>query len=46
MSQAVRLEGYVHGYRVAFLASAALFALALAAAGLLITSRRTSAATS
>ncbi|CAM5654729.1 MFS transporter [Streptomyces californicus] len=46
VSQAVRLEGYVHGYRVAFLASAALFALALAAAGLLITSRRTSAATS
>ncbi|WP_328902813.1 MFS transporter [Streptomyces sp. NBC_00441] len=46
VSQAVRLDGYVHGYRVAFLASAALFALALAATGLIITSRRTSAAIS
>lgn len=40
VSQLVRLDGYVHGYRVAFLASAALFALALVATGL-ITSRRT-----
>ncbi|MEY7975168.1 MFS transporter [Streptomyces pilosus] len=46
VSQAVRLDGYVHGYRVAFLAGAALFALALVAAGLLITSRRTHSATS
>ncbi|GAA3006956.1 MFS transporter [Streptomyces fulvorobeus] len=46
VSQAVQLDGYVHGYRIAFLASGALFALALAATGLLITSRRTSAATS
>ncbi|MFF0400004.1 hypothetical protein ACFYSJ_30235 [Streptomyces sp. NPDC005248] len=31
----MRLHGYVHGYRVAFLAGAALFTLALAATGLL-----------
>ncbi|MFD3675848.1 hypothetical protein [Streptomyces sp. NPDC058613] len=45
VSQAVRLDGYVQGYRVAFLAGAALFALTLAATGLLVTSRRASAAT-
>ncbi|MEU5702798.1 MFS transporter [Streptomyces aurantiacus] len=36
VTRAVRLDGYVHGYRVAFVASAVAFALALAAIILLI----------
>ncbi|MYV49237.1 MFS transporter [Streptomyces sp. SID2888] len=36
ITKAVRLDGYVHGYRVAFIASAVAFTLALAAATLLI----------
>ncbi|MVU80829.1 MFS transporter [Nocardia sp. ET3-3] len=36
MSRAGQLDGYVHGYRIAFLASAVLFSLALTAVGLLI----------
>lgn len=40
VTQAVRLEGYAHGYRVAFIASAVLFALALIAVGLLLRTPR------
>ncbi|MYU09562.1 DHA2 family efflux MFS transporter permease subunit [Streptomyces sp. SID8361] len=36
VTRAVQLDGYVHGYRVAFIASAVAFALALAAITLLI----------
>ncbi|MEU8833122.1 hypothetical protein [Streptomyces sp900116325] len=42
----MRLDGYVHGYRIVFLAGAALFTLALAATGLLVKSHRTSTAAS
>ena len=41
--EADRLAGYVHGYRIAFLASVALFALALAAIVLLVKSPRRTA---
>ncbi|MFE7332132.1 hypothetical protein ACFU8W_46175 [Streptomyces sp. NPDC057565] len=40
----VLLDGYVHGYRIAFIAGAVLFTLTLAALRLLIRSRRTAAA--
>ncbi|MFF4524168.1 MFS transporter [Streptomyces bluensis] len=40
VTRAVQLDGYVHGYRVAFTASAVLFALALAAVGLLVRTQR------
>ncbi|MGW2090412.1 hypothetical protein [Streptomyces sp. NPDC001880] len=40
---AARLEGYVHGYRVAFTASAVLFVLALTAVTFLVRSRRSTA---
>ncbi|MGW4557666.1 MFS transporter [Streptomyces sp. NPDC004365] len=36
ITQAVRLDGYIHGYRLAFIAGAVAFALALAAIVLLI----------